>query len=67
MNKKPNRIMIYPRDIENITGMKPRTATRIHNKIKGHFGKMKDDLLTITEVCEYWKIDIEIMKQFLGD
>ena len=67
MNKKPNRIMIYPRDIQNITGKRPRTATRIYNQIKGHFGKMKKDFLTVTELCEYWKIDIETVKAFLVD
>jgi len=67
MNKKPNRIMIYPRDIQNITGKKPRTATKIYNDIKGHFGKMKSDFLTVNELCQYWKIDIETVKAFLDD
>jgi hypothetical protein len=67
MNKKPNRIMVYPRDIQNITGKKPRTATRIYNQIKGHYGKMKNDLLTVMEVCDYWKLNIETVKAFLDD
>ena len=67
MNKKPNRIMIYPRDIQNITGKKSRTATRIHNQIKRHYGKMKNDFVTVTELCQYWKIDIETVNAFLVD
>lgn len=67
MNKKPHRIMIYPRDIQNITGRRPRTATRIHNQIKKHYGKMKNDFLTVAELCQYWKIDPEIVKAFLVD
>ena len=67
MNKKPNRIMIYPRDIQNITGKKSRTATRIHNQIKKHFGKMKNDFLTVTELCQYWRLDRETVNAFLDD
>jgi hypothetical protein len=67
MNKKPNRIMIYPRDIQNITGKRSRTATRIYNGIKQHFGKMKNDFLTVNELCQYWKIDVETVKAFLDD
>jgi hypothetical protein len=59
--------MIYPRDIQNITGKKPRTATRIYNSIKRHFGKMKNDFLTVTELCQYWKLDTETVKAFLVD
>ena len=59
--------MIYPRDIQNITGKRPRTAIRIHNQIKGHYGKRKNDFLTITELCQYWKLDIETVKTFLVD
>ena len=59
--------MIYPRDIQNITGKKPRTATRIHGQIKRHYGKMKDDFLTVAELCQYWKIDLDTVRDFLVD
>jgi len=67
MKKKPNRIMIYPRDIQNVTGKGSRTASRIHNQIKRHYGKMKNDFLTVMELCRYWKLDIEIVNAFIDD
>ena len=59
--------MIYPRDIQNITGKKSRTATRIHNQIKKHYSTMKNDFLTVTELCQYWKLDLETVKAFVDD
>jgi hypothetical protein len=59
--------MVYPRDIQNITGKKARTACRLHNQIKGHYGKNKKDFLTVMELCEYWKLDLEVVKVFLDD
>lgn len=44
---------------------RPRPASRIYNKIKEHYGTMKKDFLTVTELCQYWKLDFEMVNRFL--
>lgn len=67
MKTIPNRIVIYAKDIENITGRKPRTCYTILSKIKAHYQKKKDDLITIREFCAFFRIDEELIKDFLID
>lgn len=61
----PKRIVIYAKDIENITGRKERTARRILQKIRENNGKSKDEFITITEFCEFTGLKPEQVMPFL--
>ncbi len=61
----PNRIVIYAKDIMNITGRKERAARKLLARIRKKYNKKKGDFLTITEFCEYTGIDKELVKSFL--
>ena len=63
----PNRIVIYAKDIENITGRKRRTCYTILEKIKKYNNKKKHDFITIKEFCQFMTIDEELVKDFLVD
>jgi hypothetical protein len=67
MGKIPPRIIIYTRDIENITGRKRRTAHAIMQKIKAYFGKEDCSFITISEFCYFMKIEEELVREFLVD
>jgi hypothetical protein len=65
MQTIPNRIIIYPKDIVNITGHKERTARLILSRIRKHLGKQPRDPITIDEYCTYHNLNPETMKPFL--
>lgn len=48
-----NRLCIYPKDIQMITGKSDRYGRYIIKKIKSHFSKEQHQLVTIDEFCQY--------------
>lgn len=65
ISKLPQRVVLYPKDIENITGRSDRTARKLLQKIKKARGKSKDEFVTIKEFCAFTGIDEELVKDFL--
>lgn len=63
----PKRICIYPKDVQNITGRKEKTARRLLNKIKNKLGKPKEGFVTVQEFCEYTGITEEEVARFMID
>ena len=51
LQKMPNRIVVYARDVENMTGRKPRTARKLLQDIRTKYNKEKDAFVTIREFC----------------
>ena len=49
----PDRIVIYPRDIANITGCSDRTARLILQRIRKINNKTVGQYVTIKEFCSY--------------
>jgi DNA-directed RNA polymerase specialized sigma subunit len=60
-----HRIVIYAKDIELITGKSERSAHTLLNKIKREKGKTKEQVITITELCQYLGISEETVLQLL--
>lgn len=56
MKIPPPRVIIYAKDVENITGRRRRTCYVILQKIKKHYRKKKNDLVTIKEFSEFMSI-----------
>lgn len=63
--KMPGRIVIYARDVENITGRKSRTARKLLQTIREKNGKGKDAFVTIQEFCAFTGISEEEIRKFL--
>ena len=59
------RICIYPKDIQLITGKSERWGREIIKKIKERFNKEDHQLVTIDELCSYLGIDAEIARKFI--
>ncbi len=53
MKKDMNRICIYPKDIQLITGKSYSQSNRLIKKIKKELNKGDDQFLTIDEFCTY--------------
>jgi hypothetical protein len=65
--KSPQRIAIFSHDIERLTGKSARTAMRILQQIRQHYGKKRNEILTLAEFCEYTKLTEEDVRPFMSD
>ncbi len=53
------RVCIYPKDIQLITGKSYRQSVRLVRKIKEELNKTTNEFLTIDEFCTYAGIKYE--------
>lgn len=54
-----SRIVIYPKDIQCITGKSERYGRMMIRRVKAHFGKDDHQLVTLREFCEYTGLRME--------
>jgi ribosomal silencing factor RsfS len=59
------RICIYPKDIQIITGKSERQARNIMITIKSKLKKEKHQAVTIDEFCNYIGIPYEQIKKYI--
>ena len=67
IRKIPLRLVLYPKDVENITGRRDRTARKLLQKIREALGKQTHEFITIKEFCLFTGINEELVKDFLQD
>ncbi|MDN3725397.1 hypothetical protein QRD02_13495 [Aequorivita sp. SDUM287046] len=58
---RPSRIVIYPKDIQLLTGKSYRHALDLNKEIRDFFKKEKQHLLTIYEFAQYTGVNPEII------
>ena len=59
-----NRLCIYPKDIQVITGRSDRYGRNLIKKIKDHFNKQQHQVVTVEEFCQYMGLQPEtVVKQ----
>ncbi|MEI3800373.1 hypothetical protein SAMN05660461_5317 [Chitinophaga ginsengisegetis] len=61
----PKRMVIYARDIENITGRSERTARLMLQRIRETFGKNQGQFISVSEFCQYTGLKEEEVNRFL--
>ena len=54
-----NRVIIYPKDVAIITGKSDRYGRLLLARIRDHFGKGRDQMISIREFCEYTGLAIQ--------
>ena len=59
------RLVVYPKDIERITGKRERAARKYLQTIKTKLGKNKSDLISIDEFCEVTGFKVEKVAVYL--
>jgi hypothetical protein len=59
MKSSNQRVCIYPKDIQRITGKSYRQSTRLMQNIKRDLNKLEKEFLTIQEFCTYTGIKYE--------
>jgi hypothetical protein len=66
-HKVPPRIVVYAKDVENMTGRKTRAAQHLLKQIREKFGKGKEQFVTVREFSLYTGIDEDLVREFLTD
>jgi hypothetical protein len=61
----PKRIVIYARDIENVTGRSERTARLLLQRIRQAYGKKQGQFVSIAEFCSFTGLKEEEVRHFL--
>jgi len=61
-----DRMTIYPKDIQRITGRSDRYGRTLLRKIKTHFNKQEHQFVTIEEFCTYTGLKEDIVNKLLG-
>ena len=59
------RICIYPKDIQILTGKSERSARKIIAKLRLIHSKVKHQVITIKEFCNYIGMEEEEVKKIL--
>ena len=59
------RIIIYPKDIQRITGKSERFGRLMIQRIKEHLKKDDHHLVTVQEFSLYTGIDQELVEEFI--
>ena len=65
MQPFPGRLVIYPKDVELITGRRRRAAQLILQKIRRRYNKQKNDFVTVEEFCEFLKLKEKSVREYL--
>jgi phosphatidylglycerophosphatase A len=59
------RVCIYPKDVQLVTGKSERWGREIIKKIKTKFNKQDHQLVTIDEFCTYMGLSQQLVKEQL--
>ena len=60
-----NRLCIYPKDIQIITGRSDRYGRNLIKKIKEHLKKQQHQVVTVEEFCVYMGLQYEVVARQL--
>jgi len=61
----PNRIVIYAKDIMNITGRRERAARKLLAQIRKKYKKRRGEFISIDEFCQFTGLKEEKVSLFL--
>lgn len=65
VSKIPPRVVLFAKDIENITGRKGRTARKILQNIRAALGKPGFAFVTVSEFSAFYCIEEDLIYEFL--
>jgi len=64
---KSNRVCIFPKDVQRITGRSERYGRLLLNQIRKHLDKPAHQFITAKEFAEFTGIDFETVESYLND
>jgi hypothetical protein len=60
-----NRLVIYPKDVQRITGKSEKYGRKLSRSIKEDLMKEQHQFVSITEFCRFTGLDPEDVAQYL--
>lgn len=63
---KSDRVCIFPKDVQRITGRSERYGRLLLHQIRKHFDKQPHQFITANEFSEFTGIDLETVKSYLN-
>lgn len=67
MSKISGRVVIYPKDVQRLTGKSEKSSRILLKKIKESKEKAQHQFVSIEDFAEYTGITINLIKQHLAD
>ena len=61
-----NRLVIYPKDAQRITGKSEKYGRKLIRQIKERLMKEQRQFVSITEFCQFTRLDPEDVTQYLN-
>ena len=67
MSKASGRIVIYPKDVQRLTGKSEKSSRELFRKIRLCKAKAKHQLVSIEDFAEFTGISVDLIKQHLDN
>ncbi len=67
MSIKTDRVCIYPKDIQRITGKSEKSGQRLLKRIRVQLGKEDHQFVTADEFASYTGISLDLILEYLAD
>ncbi len=67
MSIKTDRVCIYPKDIQRITGKSEKSGQRLLRRIRVQLGKEDHQFVTADEFASYTGISLDLILEYLAD
>ena len=61
------RIIVYPKDVQRITGRSEKYGRILLKKIKQEFSKKDHQFVTVEEFSQYTGLSMEVIQRFIVD
>ncbi|WP_423735218.1 hypothetical protein [Chitinophaga caseinilytica] len=61
----PPRMVIFARDIQNITGRSERTARLLLQRIRKAYGKKAGQFVSVEEFCRFTALPVKEVRSYL--
>ena len=66
-NSKMQRVVIYPKDVQRITGKSEKYGRRLLVQIKAKFAKEPHQFVSVIEFCQFTGLAPELVNKFMND
>jgi hypothetical protein len=67
MNSNFGRIVIYPKDVQRLTGKSEKFSRMLLKKIRQYMAKQEHQFVSIEDFAEYTGITVNLVRQHLVD
>jgi hypothetical protein len=67
MNKISGRVVVYPKDVQRLTGKSEKYSRMLLKRIRQCKAKQNYQFVSIEDFSEYTGLTVDLVKQYLAD